>query len=314
MSISNPFPKLLWAITLGGLAGIGLGCVISVGQLDCSECGNTGCNSQEVGNECVCDPGYEFADPDASDDFDCNRIPGKSGDAGCGGNDNIHLEGQVCVCNNGYNWCNDDVDDLSCCIDDDQAPDDGTDGNTSSDDDPTAGSEESADGSTVDDTGDPPETCEETEVPWNGVEPDAADCTDLGIVFCSNNEQEGPLGSRYWECDGAAWVENPTYGDMYCQDDGFEFAYGCYDNGVDVIFPCGIGPGTPCSGPECDTCADEDRWEYCSDGRLVATSCLELCTMEGDDQGATYDFGFCGLDNGVPQCICCDEGETDCPV
>jgi hypothetical protein len=309
MSMSNPFPKLLWAVALGGLAGLGLGCVISVGQLDCSECGNTGCNSQVVNDECVCDPGYQFADPDDPNDFDCDRIPGKAGDSSCGGNDHIHVEGQVCVCDNGYNWCNpDDLNDLTCCEDDDQAPG-GTQGHTS--DDPTDGDE--TEGATVDDTGEPPGMCEETETPWNGVEPEPADCTEDGLVFCSNNDQEGPAGSRYWECTGGAWVESTTAGDESCQFDNFDFSYGCVDDGASVTFVCGVGPGTPCSGSECNGCgSDGDTIEFCEDGSLGADSCLRVCTEDGDAQGVTYDFGSCVLSNGVAECACCDEGDEGC--
>lgn len=311
MSISNPFPKLLWAVVLGGLAGLGFGCVISVGQQDCSMCGNPGCNSQVVDEQCVCDPGYEFAHPEDDNDFDCDRILGKPGDASCGGEANIHLEGNFCVCDNGYNWCSDDESDLSCCEDDDQAPNDGTVSDT--DPDPTASDESTEDGATVDDTGEPPGTCEEVETPWNGVEPEASDCTEDGLVFCSNNDQEGPAGSRYWECTGGAWVENTAAGDESCQFDGFQFAYGCVDDGASVTFVCGVGPGTPCSGPECNGCGDDgDQILFCEDGKLGGDSCLRICTEEGDEQGVTYDFGSCVVADGVAECACCDEGEEGC--
>lgn len=316
MSMIHPFPKLLWTLALGGLAGIGLGCVINVGPLDCSECGNTGCHSQVVNGECKCDLGYQFANDDPND-FECDRIPGKGGDASCGGEDNIHLEGDVCVCDAGYNWCvPDDLDDLSCCIDDNQAP------GTDTDDDPTTtvgtdtGSDttDSAD-TTVDDTGDPPGMCEEVEAPWNGVEPDPGDCTEDGLVFCSNNDTEGPAGSRYWECMGGEWVESPSVGDESCQFDNFDFAYGCVDDGESVTFVCGDGPGTPCNGPACNGCGDDgDQIEFCEDGKLGADSCLRICTEDGDDQGVTYDHGYCTTDGGTAECACCDAGTEGCPV
>lgn len=316
MSISNSFHKLLWTVALGGLAGIGLGCVISVGPLDCSECGNTGCNSQEVGGECLCDPGYEFANADPND-YDCDRIPGKGGDDSCGGDANnpIHLEGQVCVCDNGFNWCNpDDLNDLSCCEDDMQAPGDGTDGTSDTVGETTNPTGGTADG-TADETGEPPGMCEQTEAPWNGVEPDAADCTEDGLVFCSNNDTEGPAGSRYWECAGGAWTESTTAGDENCQFDGFDFAFGCVDDGASVAFVCGVGPGTPCSGPECNGCADNgDTIEFCEDGRLGADSCFRICTEDGDDQGVTYDSGSCVDDSGTAECACCDEGDEGCVI
>lgn len=317
MSTSKPFHTLLWTVALGGLAGIGLGCVISVGPLDCSECGNTGCNSQQVGDQCLCDPGYEFENNDPND-FDCDRIPGKGGDASCGGDANnpIHLEGEVCVCDDGYNWCvPNDLNDLSCCEDDNQAPGDGTDGNEDTSTDPTVGPDTSADG-TADETGDPPGMCEEVEAPWNGVEPDPSECTELGLVFCSNNADEGPAGSRFWECDGAEWVENPTYLDEDCQNSGSQFAFGCVDDGTAVVPVCGDGPGTPCSGPECDACgANGDTISYCQDNKLAADSCLRICTEDGIGD-ITYDHGFCLADpgSGAVDCFCCDEGEEGCPV
>lgn len=313
MRISNPFPTLLWTMVLGGLAGLGLGCVITVGSSDCDECGNTGCNSQLVGDDCKCDLGYQFVSDDPND-FECEPIPGKPGDASCGGADNIHLEGEVCVCDNGYTWCDpQNLDDLSCCVDDDQAPGDGTDGEDTSTTDPTAGTDTMADG-TLDETGDPPNTCEEVEAPWNGVEPNDADCTEDGLVFCSNNAEEGPAGSRYWECAGGVWTENPNTGDESCQFDGFEFAYGCVDDGASVTFVCGVGPGTPCSGPECNGCGDDgDQIQFCEDGKLGADSCFRICTEDGDDQMVTYDFGSCVLNaDGTAECACCDEGDEGC--
>jgi hypothetical protein len=310
MRISYPLPKLLWTVALGGLAGLGLGCIINVGPLDCSECGNTGCNSQVVGNECKCDQGYQFVNDDPND-YECRRIPGKPGDASCGGEPNIHLEGQVCVCNNGYTWClPNDPNDLSCCLDDDQAPGDGTDGPDT--DDPTVGTDPTADG-TADETGDEPGVCEQVDAPWNGVAPDDADCTEDGLVFCSNNAAQGPAGSRYWECEGGSWVEAPTTGDQSCQFDGFDFAYGCVDDGASVTFVCGVGPGTPCSGPECNGCGnDGDTIEFCDDGKLGADSCFRICTEDGDDQGVTYDFGSCVISGGTAECACCDEGDEGC--
>ncbi|MCX4243785.1 hypothetical protein [Paraliomyxa miuraensis] len=317
MSMPNPLPKLLWTLALGGLAGIGLGCVISVQPLDCSECGNTGCNSQVVNGECRCDLGYEFANDDPND-YECDRIPGKGGDASCGGEDHVHLEGQVCVCDPGYNWCvPDDLNDLSCCIDDNQVPGTDTDGPTTSGATETAGTAdatETAD-TTVDETGEPPGMCEQTDAPWNGIEPDAADCTEDGLVFCSNNDVEGPAGSRYWECVGGEWVEGVTVGDESCQFDGFDFAYGCVDDGSSVTFVCGVGPGTPCSGPACNGCGgDGDQIEFCDDGKLGGDSCFRICSEDGDAEGITYDFGYCTTDGGVAECVCCDEGTEGCPV
>ncbi|MCA9650705.1 MAG: hypothetical protein H6712_19510 [Myxococcales bacterium] len=306
---------LLLAASFGGLGGLGLGCVITVGPLDCSECGNTGCNSQLVNGECKCDLNHQWANPDDPNDFECDRIPGKGGDPNCGGDPNnpVHLEGDVCVCDPGYTWCNPgDLSDLSCCVDDDQTSITGGEETGSmttgmTDD----GMDETADGSTGGGL-----ECMETEIPWNGVEPDAADCTEVGLVFCSNNDTEGPGGSRYWECDGAMWVELPNAGNESCQFDEFDFSYGCVDDGTSVTFVCGDGPGTPCSGPECNGCADDgDQIQFCEDGKLAGDSCNTICTEVGDDMGITYDYGSCVLtEDGSAECACCDSGDEGCPV
>lgn len=156
--------------------------------------------------------------------------------------------------------------------------------------------------------------CEEIEAPWNGVEPDEADCTEDGLTFCSNIEDEGPAGSRFWECMGGAWVES-NGADESCQFDGFDFGYGCYDDGSAIVFVCGLGPGTPCSGPECDACGqDGDAIDFCVDRKLGRDSCFRICTEDGDDQGVTYDYGSCVTADSVVQCICCDAGDPGCPA
>lgn len=305
---------LLLTASLGGLAGLAnTACVITVGSLDCDECGNTGCNNQVVGDTCLCDQGYEMT----GDDFECTRIPPKGGDANCGNDpDNpVHLEGDVCVCDDGYNWCSPDPNDLSCCEDDMQIATGGVD----TGDPPLTTGEDTGPGDTtvtVDETGDPPGECSTDPAPNNGVEPAAADCTEDGLVFCSNTEAEGPAGSRYWECLGGEWVESPTVGDESCQFDGFAFAYGCVDDGSSVTFVCGDGPGTDCSGPECDGCADDgDQILFCQDGKLGGDSCNRICTEDGDAKGITYDFGSCVVNEaGTSECACCDAGEEGCPL
>ncbi len=314
MNMSNFRTLLLTAI--GGLAGLGLGCVINVGPLDCTECGNTGCDSQLVNGECVCDPGHEWVNPNDAEDFECDRIPPKPGDASCGGiaGNPIHSEGDVCVCDAGFNWCSEDPADLSCCPDDEQAQETG-DPTTGVDTDPQAtGTTTTGADDTVDDTGNPV-VCMDFDPPDNGVVPDPADCDakSEGFVFCSNTEAEGPAGSRYWECTGGMWMEFPNVGDKNCVADGLDFAYGCVDNGV-VEFICGAGPGTSCSGPECDGCGDDgDQILFCLDGRLGSDSCNTICTVDGDGK-VTFDYGECVINEGAAECFCCDEGEEGCPV
>lgn len=322
MTMKNPLRTLLLTASFGGFAllGGGLSCVITLGPLDCSECGNTGCHSQLVGSECFCDSSFEWASPNDPEDFECDRIPGKGGDASCGGDPNnpVHVEGQLCVCDSGFNWCNpDDLNDLSCCEDENQVPATSSDTDTPMTDDSGTGDTAGTADETADTTGDPPGMCTETETPWNGVEPDAADCNKegLGLVYCSNNDAEGPEGSRYWECDGTDWVESTTVGDESCQFDGRDFSAGCIDDGESVLFVCGDGPGTPCSGPECDGCGDDgDQILFCEHERLHGDSCNEICTVEGDAEGITYDFGECSmLEDGSAECLCCDEGDEGCP-
>ena len=320
MRMTQTLRTLLLTATFGGLSGLGLGCVITVGPIDCSECGNTGCNSQLVGGQCLCDEGHEWVNPNDDNDFECDEIPGRGGDASCGGDENnpVHLEGEVCVCDDGFNWCTDDPADLSCCEDPNQAPTNDTDVELTTGDPMTSGTADTASDAdeTADETGEPPGECSMDEPEWNGVEPNDADCTEDGLVFCSNVEREGPAGSRYWECEGGTWVEYPTAGDESCQFDQFEFSYGCIDDGNGVQFVCGDGPGTPCSGPECNGCGDDgDQIFFCQDGALGGDSCNRICTEEGDAEGITYDYGECTTtEDGSSECACCDAGEEGCPV
>ena len=298
------------ALGLGFALAYGPACVITVPPLDCSECGNVGCHSTLVAGECLCEPGYERGSADA-DDYDCHPIPGKGGAPDCGGDASnpVHPEGDVCVCDGGYNWCSpDDLEDLSCCLDENQVqPEMDTEGSGT-----TSGSET---GST-DETGEAPGDCQETPTPPNGSEPDAADCTEDGLVFCSNTEAEGPAGSRYWECIDGAWVEAPMAGDANCRAEGSDFGYGCVDNGTDVEFVCGTGPGTHCDGAGCDACGgDGDQILFCDSGKLGADSCLRVCSEEGDANGVTFDHGECVVGaNGVPGCECCNAGDEGCPA
>ena len=165
----------------------------------------------------------------------------------------------------------------------------------------------------MDDTG-TGAVCEATPAPSNGVEPLDEDCTEDGLAFCSNTEAEGPAGSRYWICTGGAWVEESAAGDEICVFDGFDFAYGCIDDGTDIFFECGTGSGADCSGPECNECLDSDVRQLCSDGKASTASCFELCTVLGDDKGVTYDFGECIDGEAGPDCACCDDGDKGCVI
>ena len=321
MTSALSFRKLLVPHALAALAGLALGCVITTGggAGDPEECGTLLSHSQmtTVGCEpgetecCKCDPGYQWEDPGDPDNFECDQIPPKSG-CDC---DDPHTSqvGGSCELDPGWTWCSNDPNDCSACEDPDQGPGgtgqvEGDDGVTDDNGDDTA--DTGADDG-VDETGGGG-TCEEVEGEWNGVEPPADGCTMDGLAFCSNTESEGPAGSRYWECMGGEWVEQPTVGDEICQFDNFDFAYGCYDTADGVQFECGIGPGTPCSGPECDGCSDADTHTYCLDNKLGAESCTELCTVVGDPDGITYDMGECLDDADGTGCCCFDEGSEEC--
>jgi len=305
----------LLSTAVAALTGLGLGCVITTGGAGCDECGGIACHSQGTNESCTCDPGYEWEDPDDNNNFECNRIPPKAGDCT---EDNSFVSGDECFCEDGFNWCSDDPNDLTCCVDDQQGsnvgtgpgPDDGDDDGASS-----GGSDDNADtdpdGGSSDDGG---AVCEETPAVGNGLVPDDADCTEDGLVFCSNTDAEGPEGSTFWECAGGVWTENAAVMDENCVFDGFDFAYGCVDDGRGVAFDCGVGPGTDCSGAECNGCLDNDVIQYCDSSKLGADSCFRICTEDGDSEGITFDSGSCIDGKNGPECACCDEGEKGCEV
>ena len=305
--------KFLLPTSFAALTGFTVGCVITTGGGSADECGSILSHSQETSSGgCVCDPGYQWEDPEDDDNHHCDPIPGKAGDCN---EPNSFLDGDTCFCDGGYNWCQpNNPNDFTCCEDPDQAMDGGTGSNDDNDDvndDATDGADSETDDG-VDETGG--EVCEETPTANNGVTPDDADCAEDGLAFCSNTEAEGPAGSIYYECVRGAWVAQATVGDEICQFDGFEFSYGCVDTEDGILFECGTGPGTDCSGPECSGCLDSDILQDCSDGKLGEASCFQICTVDGDAEGITYDFGSCIDGEAGPECACCDEGDEDCEI
>ncbi len=320
--MNSPFSSLrnyLLTTAVFGLTGLGVGCVITTGEGGgCDNCGGILCHSQGTNDNCNCDPGYEWEDPDDQDNFECNPIPPKTGDCD---QPNSFVEGDQCFCEDGYNWCSEAADDFTCCEDPDQAQ---TDGNT-----PTGGDDDGDDDGMTDDTaGDMADSesgvaddtmggdvCEETPATPSEVEPLAEDCTKEGegLEFCSNLEAEGSAGSRYWQCTGGAWVEMPDFPTEVCQLDGSDFAKGCYDDGEFVQFDCANGPGSDCSGAECSGCLDSDIIQECDQNKLEEASCLEICTTVGDGK-VTFDFGECVDGEAGPECACCDEGDEGCNV
>lgn len=288
---------------LGGVAGLAVGCVITTGSKDCTACGNTFCNSVQVGSECFCDSGYQFKEPNNPNDFECVRIPGKGGSS-CP-DPNSFLSAGECFCDPGYNWCNPNAaNDLTCCLDDDQVLD-GTGGHTSHG---TGGETDTGHDVDTGDTDGP--TCNfdgADPCPAPEFEPDPADCTEDGLVACSNTVEMGPECSVHWTCMAGEWVDTTNTLDEACIFSGADFAFGCEDDGTSVAEVCGFGPGTPCEG-ECSECVDSEIIQFCALGKVNQDNCFVLCTEFGDADGVTYDHGEC-IEG---ECACCDIGEEGC--
>lgn len=308
--------KSFLSIVAGAMAGLGLGCVITTNGGGNDECGGILSHSHETGNgTCKCDAGYTWENPDDPQDFDCERIEGKDDPNACTEPFNV-LSGNTCYCEGGYIWCNPgDPNDYTCCVDDAQDAISGSDAPTNA----TDVSDTVADTGTGTATTDDPtvaDTTDGTDTDPSGVQPDPADCNaeSEGAVFCSNTADAGPQNSQYWSCMGGAWVEMPSALDESCQFDGFDFAYGCVDDGSAVVFVCGNGPGTDCASNADATCIDADVINTCLFGKVTEDSCATICNTIGDEDGVTYESGFCDPDAVPPECFCCDSGEEGCPV
>lgn len=185
----------------------------------------------------------------------------------------------------------------------DGTDDDIGDGDGDGDTDETGTSEsDSGTDSTGDGDGDPtnppPETCSEAEE---------------GFFWCTHDEATGPEGSMLYLCMAGSWVESNPVMDESCVADGYDFAYGCVDNGTEVIFECGAGSGDPCTEASPVFCVDDDVIAYCQSGKETWDSCLSFCQEVGVE-GVTYEYGEC--DDSVPEvaCFCCDSGDPGCPI
>ena len=226
-----------------------------------------------------------------------------------GSNNKLNDQGE-CECRIGYEWCNpEDETDLDCC---DTDIGDGTSGD--GDGDPTTTGDGDGDPTTTGDgdgdpTGDgdgdgdpgtlPPETCTPDEE---------------GAYWCTHDEAMGPEGSRFFVCENGLWVENTTFLDEDCQFNGYDFAYGCVDNGAEVVPICGDGSGQACNNDDPASCVDGDQIAYCYLGKETWDSCMAYCQDVGVD-GVTYEYGEC--DDSVPgevACFCCDSGDAGCPI
>ncbi|MBX7082118.1 MAG: hypothetical protein K1X88_23120 [Nannocystaceae bacterium] len=318
MHISRFSIRSVVTVLAGVAAGASLGCIITTNGGGSNECGSLLSHSHEVngGADCRCDAGYTWEDPDDPDNYSCEEIEGKgSGDADCN-NPHNYLQGNTCYCDVGFNWCAPtDPNDYTCCEDPAQDAASGTDTNAGTD---TATSDDTATGGTGSGStsADGSSSAADSGGTDTGVTPDPADCTpdSEGAVFCSNAQADGPGNSHFWTCMGGEWVEMPSAGDESCMFDGYDFAYGCIDDGSQVAFICGNGPGTACDGSTESSCVDMDVVNTCLFGRLTEDSCARICNEIGDDMGVTYDSGFCDAAASPPDCFCCDAGEEGCPA
>jgi hypothetical protein len=261
------------------LAASALGCVINVGEDDCSECDNAPrCHSHldEATQQCFCDPGHTWTNPGNDHDFECQKIPPKPGTSQCVEENSYVLE-DSCFCEPGFKWCSGDLQDLTCCVDEEQAPVASESGG-GTDTDATAG-----------ETGD-------REVPLPA-------CDVEGKLGCTNPSFDSP-GPAY-QCIGGAWVDYDE--DAHCQSDPanpMDFGYGCYlDAGVTTI-KCANGPGSACTETD-RICIDGTTLHFCQHARLTARDCNVYCTMESMP---VFEQGRCENTD----CVCCSG--ADCPM
>lgn len=224
-----------------------------------------------------------------------------------GSNNKLNDDGE-CVCRIGYDWCNpEDPEDLNCC--DTGSADEIGDG-----DGDTGDGDGDGDGDTGDGDGDTTETGDgdgdgDTELP-----PETCTAEEEGFYWCTHSEANGPEGSTFYICQGGVWVENNGFMDESCVFDGYDFAYGCVDDGSSVVFECGDGSGEACDENSPAACVDDDQISYCLYGKETWDSCLAFCMEEGIE-GTTYEYGEC--DDSVPEdvaCFCCDSGDPGCPI
>ncbi|WAS98080.1 hypothetical protein [Nannocystis punicea] len=247
---------------------------------------------------------------------------------------NSYLDGETCYCNDGFEYCTDDPNDLSCCPVQDTTtvssvgtttleptttePSTTTTGPTTSDA-TTIPATTSTTAETTESTSTTAETSEGTSTTTGGEEctgpqPPPDERCQNGQFWCTMTEACGPEGSEVYRCDNGNWILEPNLAKDSCTFDGYDFAYGCIDNGKSVEFFCGEGPGTACENTDPATCADDTNLNTCIYGKLSAFDCFVQCTEVGDAMMNLYDHGFCGDDMGTSVCLCCDMGEPGCPV
>jgi hypothetical protein len=267
--------SLKLASLFGGILGLGFGCIITLEPIEPCESGDN--NKLDDNGECECRIGYEWCDP----------------------NDDSNL-----------NCCDDDIaDDTSGDGDGESTGDGDGDQTGDGDGDQTGdGDGEPGDGDGEPGDGDGDGDCEPGELP-----PETCIEDEEGLYWCTNSDPENPSCSQFFICEQGVWTENAAFMDDSCGFDGYDFAYGCVDNGMEVVFNCGVGSGAPCSDGDPAFCVDEDQIGSCVWGKETAESCLTFCQETGVD-GQTYEFGDCD-DITIPDmvaCVCCDLDEPGC--
>ncbi len=226
------------------------------------------------------------------------------------GSNNKKTDDGGCECLIGYEWCEpNDPENLDCCDSDIGGETEGDptgDPTGDGDGDPTTGDGD-GDPTTGDGDGDgdgdpgtlPPENCTPDEE---------------GAFWCTHDEAMGAEGSRFFICQGGLWTEDTTFLDEECKFIGFDFAYGCVDDGEAVVPICGDGSGEACNADDPAFCVDNDQIAYCELGKETWDSCLAYCQEVGVG-GQTFEYGEC--DSSIPDdvaCFCCDSGDDGCPI
>jgi len=237
----------------------------------------------------------------------------------CDTGDNNKLDDNgECVCRISYDWCDGSNDnarpntgesDLECC---DFGSGDSV-GTTSTTDTDTDTTDDEVGTTGTETTETDTETDTGTETDSGTPPPDDCSAEQEGFVWCTHSDDMGPQGSEFYVCQGGAWIEDPAYMEESCIFDGYNFAYGCVDDGQDVVFECGDG-----SGDDCDDsltyCVDDDVIGYCVWAKETWDSCQDFCENVGIE-GVTYEYGECDeIDPDDVACECCDADDPDCPI
>jgi len=143
--------------------------------------------------------------------------------------------------------------------------------------------------------------------------PDTCTPAEEGFAWCTHSDTDGPEGSAFYVCKSGVWVESAATMNDACVTDGYDFAYGCVDDGTMVVFECGEGSGTACGDADPAYCVDGDQIGYCQWGKDTWDSCLSFCQDVGID-GVTYEYGECDDSVADVACFCCDSGDPGCPI